>query len=136
MHGECMYFYIFWDPRISICFSMYYFYLVGCPKGRWLATQSTPLGSALASSHRCKRPTKPNVYVHVLCLTLLCYITDNAKPDNTLFKRKLDKSTNHNKIHNIAPSLYNVLSRSNILKVEGLSVVCGLNIKWWSNAFR
>ena len=74
-------------------FHVFFFSLVGCPKGRWLATQSTPLGSTPASSHRCKRPTKPIVYV--LCLTLLCCITDNAKPDNTLFQRKLDKLTNH-----------------------------------------
>ena len=40
------YFYTFWDPRISVCFSTCYIYiffcLVGCSKGGWLATQSTP----------------------------------------------------------------------------------------------
>ena len=36
------YFYIFWDPRISVCFPTYYIFLVHCSKGGWLATQSSP----------------------------------------------------------------------------------------------
>ena len=118
MQGECMYFYIFWGPHISVCFSMYKFFLVGCPKGGWLATQSTPLGSAPASSHRYERPTKPNVYA--LCLTMLCCITDNAKPDlqnnnNYYLETPCSKEsqirgliTFYCKIHYIVPSLYNV----------------------------
>ena len=69
----------FLGPTYFCLFLMYKFFLVGCPKGGWLATQSTPLGSAPASSHRYERPTKQNVYV--LCLTMLLCITDNAKPD-------------------------------------------------------
>ena len=36
------YFYILGTPRISVCFSTYYIFLVGCSKRGWLATQSTP----------------------------------------------------------------------------------------------
>ena len=39
------------DQRISICFSKYFIFLVGCSKEGWLATQSTPPGSKLL--HMC-----------------------------------------------------------------------------------
>ena len=35
-----------WDPGISVWFSTFYIFLVCCSKGGWLATQSTPPGSA------------------------------------------------------------------------------------------
>ena len=46
---------ISWDPRISVCFSTYYIFLVGCSKWGWLATQSTPPDSLRDPVHSsCK----------------------------------------------------------------------------------